>query len=334
MKYLLAAILAAALGWSGYWFYGAHATESAVRNWFDQREAEAWVANYASVDTAGFPNRFDTTIAAPELADPRTGVAWSAEFIQLLSLSYKPNHLIAVWPPEQRLATPLETVTMTTSDLRGSLLVNPLAKMAIQRTTIEGKDIALSSTLDWQATASAMQLAMRRTEAEQPTYDIALSLSEVTPPAFLSRLVERAGMDAGALGTAEIDTTVAFDAPWDLDALEIARPQPRHIDLKRSRAGWGELELQAKGVLDVDAQGVPEGEVTIRATNWKAMLKVAKESGALNPDLAGLIEGGLNLLARMGGKGDSIDVPLSFKGGRMALGGVVPLGAAPRIVLR
>ncbi|WP_161555746.1 DUF2125 domain-containing protein [Mangrovicoccus ximenensis] len=199
MKYLLAAILAAAIGWSGYWLYGAHATENAIRTWFDDREAEAWVANYDSVDTAGFPNRFDTTISAPELADPETGVAWSAEFIQLLSLSYKPNHIIAVWPDEQRLSTPLETVTMATSDLRGSLIVNPLARMAIQRTTIEGSDIRLASTLDWQASASALQLAMRRTEAAQPTYDIALSLRDVTPPAVLSRLVERAGLEPGAL---------------------------------------------------------------------------------------------------------------------------------------
>ncbi|WP_171060684.1 DUF2125 domain-containing protein [Poseidonocella sp. HB161398] len=334
MKYLLAAILAAALGWGGYWTYGAFATERAVEGWLEERAAEGWVANYDSVETHGFPNRFDTTIEKPQLADPATGVAWSADFLQLLSLSYKPNHLIAVWPHEQVLSTPLETVTIGTGDLRASLRVNPLANMAVQQITLAGEDIRLSSTLDWEATASAMQFAARRIDGELPSYDIAVSLEDVTPPAFLSRLLERGGLEPGAMGTAEIDASAAFDAPWDLSSLEEARPQPRHIALRGARAAWGALELQAKGEVDIGPDGLPEGEVTVRATNWKAMLDLARDSGALNPDLARLMEGGLNLIARMSGGGNAIDVPLAFKDGRMTLGGMVPLGAAPRIVLR
>ncbi|MBE3636584.1 DUF2125 domain-containing protein [Mangrovicoccus algicola] len=334
MKYLLAAILAAACAWGGYWVWGAHATEGAIRDWLEARAAEGWVANYDSVGTHGFPNRFDTTIAAPELADPETGLAWSAPFLQFLSLSYKPHQMIVVWPEEQVLATPLQTMTLAGSGLRASLAVDPLSRMALNRTTIEGQDLRLSSSLDWQATASAMQLAARRVEGGMPSYDIALSLSDVTPPAFLARLAERAGLDPGAMGVAEIEGTAAFDAAWDLDALEEARPQPRRIELRRARAGWGELELQARGTLDIAADGTPEGEMTIRATNWKAMLQVARASGALNSEMAGLIEGGLNLVARMSGGKDAIDVPLAFSGGRMTLGGVIPLGAAPRIVLR
>ena len=62
MRILLAVILLSALGWSGYWYFGAQAVERGLSTWLDQRADEGWIAEYASLDTAGFPNRFDTTI--------------------------------------------------------------------------------------------------------------------------------------------------------------------------------------------------------------------------------------------------------------------------------
>jgi hypothetical protein len=76
--------------------------ESALPGWLDARAAEGWIAEYESDAHRGFPNRFDTTITGLDLADPETGVAWSAPFFQILSLSYQPNHVIAVFPPTRR----------------------------------------------------------------------------------------------------------------------------------------------------------------------------------------------------------------------------------------
>lgn len=334
MRYLLAAIIAVAIGWAGYWFFGASQSESAVRAWLDDRADEGWVSNYASVNTAGFPNRFDTTITAPELADPDTGVAWRAPFLQFLSLSYQPHHFIAVWPQTQTIATPQETLTVLTDGMRGSLVFEPRSKLAIDRATIESGPLRISSTAQWDVTASSAQLSLRQTPAKPLSYDVALSLTEMTPPQSWARLVERAGLSADELARANLDATVTFDAPWDLDALENARPQPRQIEIGRGRVTWGELELQIKGKVTVDDRGRPDGEVTIRATNWPAMLDLAVQSGALPDDLAGLIEGGLNLLAGLSGNDRSIDAPLTLRKGKMTLGGVIPLGEAPLLILR
>jgi hypothetical protein len=91
-----------------------------AKAWFADRSAQGWVADYDTIETRGFPSRFDTTINTLELADPRTGWAWSAPFFQVFALSYKPNHIIAVWPNEQTIATPLARANITAEDMRAS----------------------------------------------------------------------------------------------------------------------------------------------------------------------------------------------------------------------
>ena len=87
--------------WAGYWVVGSSAAQSGMADWFDERRAEGWVAEYDDLAVRGFPNRFDAGFTEISLADPGTGLAWQAPFFQLLALSYKPNHVIAVWPDEQ-----------------------------------------------------------------------------------------------------------------------------------------------------------------------------------------------------------------------------------------
>lgn len=334
MRYLLAAIIAVGLGWAGYWYLGASQTERAVRTWLDDRSAEGWVANYESVKTIGFPNRFDTTITAPELADPDTGLAWRAPFWQVLSLSYTPHHFIAVWPQTQTIASPNETITLLSDGMKGSLVFEPRSNLAIDRATVESGPLRMSSTAGWDMTAQTAQVSLRQSPAKTLTYDVAVSLAEMTPPKSWTKLVRAAGLPTEELARADLDASVKFDAPWDLSALDTARPQPRQIEIGRGRIKWGELVFQVKGKVTIDSQGRPEGEVTIRATNWQAMLDLAVQSDAMPEELAGILAGGLELMARFSGNGRSIDAPLTIRKGNMTLGGLLPLGEAPRLILR
>ena len=80
--------------WGGYWFIGSAGFEKGLAAWFDERRSAGWVADYSDIKTRGFPNRFDTTISDLELADTRAGLAWSAPFFQIFTLSYRPNHIV------------------------------------------------------------------------------------------------------------------------------------------------------------------------------------------------------------------------------------------------
>jgi hypothetical protein len=73
--------------------------------------------------------------------------------------------------------------------------------------------------------------------------------------------------------------------------------------------------------------------VIVKATNWREMLGVAEAAGAIPPSVRSGLERGLGFLAQLSGPADTLDVPLSFRNGRVMLG-PLPIGPAPRIVIR
>jgi hypothetical protein len=172
MRVLIGIFVAAVLAWGGYWFLGANATEKALAAWFGERRAEGWVAEYASLETLGFPNRFDTTVSGLELADPDTGVAWSAPFFQILSLSYKPNHVILVWPDRQSFSTPDRQTSVTAGDMRGSAVFDIGPTLPLDRLVIEMEAMGFAGSDGALASLAQGQLALRRAEGESLLYDI------------------------------------------------------------------------------------------------------------------------------------------------------------------
>jgi hypothetical protein len=130
-----------------------------------------------------------------------------------------------------------------------------------------------------------------------------------------------------------VDARATLDRPLDRDALEAAPPQPLALTVREAQARWGPLAVRATGTLEADAQGYAEGELALRAENWREMLATAVAAGAVSSELARLIEGGLGLVAALSGGGETLDAPLIFADGRARLG-PVPIGRAPRLVGR
>lgn len=331
MKRLLILVLVVAAIWSGWWLAGAGGMKTAYRSWFEARQAEGWQAEYADLSLRGFPNRFDLTLEAPQLADPETGWAWQAPFFQLFALAYRPNHVIAVWPKEQTLANPQETITVRTEDMRASLVVNPSPDLPIARSNLVIEGLNMTSDLDWSISADKMQLALREREITPNRYQIALIAEGLTPPAAL-REAAQTGLPA-AFETLESDLDVSFDRPWDRFALERARPQPRSIRITTMKAQWGAMLFQMKGDLTVDEVGVPEGELAIQARNWRDMIALARSSAEVSPAALDFLESALGLVAQMSGNENNLDLTLAFKGGATYLG-PLPIGPAPRLQLR
>lgn len=332
MRNLLIVAVVAAAAWSGYWLFGSRALESAALDWLEERRTEGWVVDYSAISVRGFPNRFDLTVEDLELADPDTGVSWRAPFFQLFALSYKPNHVIAIWPGTQIFATPFQRIEMTAGEMQASIVTKPGPSLELDRSNLAMSDVSLVSNAGWNTTLAHMTAAIRETDTAQ-SYDIAAEISAFTPSDDLRETLDRGGKLPADIEAVRLDSTVGFAAPLDRRTIEEQRPDITDITLREARGTWGELMLRGTGAVDVDPTGVLTGAVTVNARNWREMLDMAEAADAIPSDMRGAIELGLQLIAGLSGNASSIDATLDLRGGRAFLG-PIPLGHAPRLNLR
>ncbi len=333
-RILLTLTLLGAALWSGYWFFGQQGVTTGFSTWFEDRRDEGWAAEFGTLETQGFPNRFDTSFTDLVLADPDSGLAWEAPFFQLLALSYRPNHVIAVWPEDQLFATPDEKYRLQSKNMRASVVTDADIMLPLDRLTLTADTIVVTpESAEEPTTVEALRLAAERAPAGVATYRLGLAADGLSPPLEWRVRLDPSGRLPEALDALNADITVTFDKAWDRSAIEDARPQPKRIKVKLAEARWGRLELQTAGEVDVDASGYPVGEIVVKARNWRDILQMAVASGTLKPGFAKTLESGLSLISQMAGNPETLDIPLNFAGGNVRLG-PVPLGPAPVLRLR
>lgn len=333
MKRLLIAILVAAGLWSAYWAVGSQGVKSGFSSWFEARRAEGWAAEYADLTVRGFPNRFDTTFTDLALADPETGWSWQAPFFQIFALSYRPNHVIAIWPDQHLVATPTDKYDIGSARMQASLVTDPNSNLALDRANLIADTLQISRRGHDATTMTAFRLAVQRVEGETDLYRLALAADDLAPSSGFRSLVDRTGGLPRTLSAFSADLRVGFSRAWDLSAIETSRPQPRRIEVALAEAKWGDLELALAGDLEIDERGRPKGRLTVKARNWRDILRMAVRSQAISQGFADQLESGLNLIAGMAGNPQTLDIPLDFRRDLVFLG-PVPIGQAPLLRLR
>ncbi len=336
MRILIAIVLLVASGWSGWWYWNATMRERAVTEWLADRRADGWVAEAEEVRVTGFPNRIDLIVRGLDLADPDAGWEWRAPEFQVLSLSYRPHHVIAAWPGEQVVATPVEDVRIESTSLRGSVVFEPDTRLTLDRATIEIEGMALTGDTGWRAFIGSAVLATRRaaeTGTEGFAHELGFKASGLVLPTAWAEGIDRAGMLPDAIETVDLDAVLVFDRPWNRAAVEGENPALERLRITDARIAWGELDLRAQGTLEVDAQGFAQGEIALKARNWREMLDIAETSGALGAGMSGAVRTGLELMARFSGDPEVLELPLTFAEGRTRLG-PIGLGPAPKLSQR
>ena len=162
LKRLLAIVLIAASLWAGYWFMGENGLKRGLEAWLQGRRAAGWQADVADLSVVGFPNRFDTTFNEFVLADPDSGWAWQAPFFQLLALSYQPNHVIAVWPNSQTLATPLQKFQISSASMQASLRLGSSTDLPLERANLVADTLLITDEAGKSTAMTALRVAVER----------------------------------------------------------------------------------------------------------------------------------------------------------------------------
>ena len=316
---IVVAVLAALYG--GWWFVGRAAFERGAVAGIEAARARGWEIAYDDLAVAGFPNRFDATLDAPRVTTPGGAVTWSAPFVQAFALSYRPNRLIAVGPREMTVELPAGRIDVTTTDLRASAALTVSTRPALQRATLVATGLETAGAgLD--ATLSTAQLAMRRMGGEAE-YDVALDLRDLRPGDALRAAIDPYGTLPEAIGAITADVHATLDRPLEAGGT----PRPTALRVSDARLAWGDLRLSLTGALDVGADGVPEGVLTLDATGWQAALRLAGSLGLVAPERLPLLTAGMAGMAEEDG---TVTLELTFEGGEIRLG-PIPLGPAPRL---
>ena len=334
MRVLLAIVILAALGWSGWWWLAATARDRALTGWLAERRADGWVAEAEDVRVTGFPGRLDTIVTGLDLADPEAGWSWRADEFQVLSLSYKPHHVIAVLPGTQVVGDPVRDHHRHQRDAArvGDLPAEPAAR-ARPHDLRDRRHAALQRPrLDRRHRQGDPRDPARRGGAPN-AHDLAFDAEALALPAGLTAGLNVGAVLPDAISPVGLDATLAFDRPWDRATVEGENPTLEQVRIRDLSLAWGRLDLRGRGTLEVDDEGFAEGRLDLRARNWQEMVDIAEAAGALDPGVAGAVRAGLGLVARLAGDADAIDVPLDFADGVARLGPVV-IGPAPALARR
>lgn len=326
---LILVLAVAFFGWSGYWWFGSSQRQDAMETWLEDRREAAWVADSAKVELRGFPNRFDTIISDIQLADPNSGWAWEAPRFELFALSYQPEHMIAVWPNEQYISTPHEKIKVTSDDIRASIVFEDSDTLELNRFTLTGSDIELQSDANWDAHASELVIAGRRSDS-QNTYDLAFDAKGFKPGESILGLLKVNGTAFDDFEEFSAKTTIEFSGPLNRASVESGDIAIHKISVGKANATWGQLKLIATGAMAFDESGYADGKLTIRATNWNDMLAMANAMGFIDSSLQGALEQGLRFIALLAGNENELDIPLTFADRKTMLG-PIPIGEAPRL---
>lgn len=320
MKVLLFIVLALAAAYSGYWFIGARGVDRAVQNSLETLEAQGWNVTTGNIETRGFPSRFDITATDLTVTSPDGTLAYTAPWVQTVALSYRPNKVIAILPPEQTLTIQGQELKMSTDGLRASASVAANTALTFADLTAETKSLDVTSDLGWQLKTGAGLLALRPAGPAANTYEAYLGLADVMPQLGLASAPATPAQFAA-------DATVRLDRPLDRSLVQAGRPKIEMVTLNSLDLTWGSLKLTGQGQVTVDAEGVPEGRITINADGWQDVIGLLAEAAIIDPDVLPTLT---NMATMMSGGGGALVLPITFKSGFMSLG-PLPLGPAPRL---
>jgi len=326
MRKLIVLVVVSALLYGGYWFVGKSQIQARLTEALADVDAGTFDLTYDTLNTRGFPSRFDTTITDLRFEDATTNTIWSAPFFQLFALSYRPNEVIAVFPNEQVLTLNGEDYTLFTNDMRASGKVRPSAALAFQTATIEMDNPRIRTSGGAELAMARVLAAMQLTPQTTQTYDAFIEARAIVLPQDIRRMIDPQNLQPPLIQNLTFDSDLELSAPIELNGT--ATPRIDRLNIAQFELNWGDMSLAAIGDVTVATSGILNGSVTFTARNWQQGIDLGIANGMIDADRRFLITGIASNLDETPDFPDTLTLTVQIVDGMMSLGGLA-LGPAP-----
>ncbi|MCF7748657.1 DUF2125 domain-containing protein [Sulfitobacter sp. M39] len=338
-KVVLVIVVLAAV-WCGWWVAASSGLQRGIAKLIETRRAAGWQADVGEMKKQGFPTRLQTRLTDVSLTPPAQSAgrgiasAVAAKRIDISTPAYWPGYVTVASPYiELGLSGPNLRAMLSAEDVTTDLRLRPSVSGQLDRLTLDGGAWVLDLPVTGPVEGHGLNVSAVQQTVGQPIYDLALDAQNVTPSAALRGLFGLPDDWAEAFDTVTAKATITFDRLWDRKALGRTRPQPRVIDLRHAELAWGDIALSLNGTIAVAEDGLATGTLSVAAQDWPTMLIMAESAGYIPPNFRPQAEQMLKGLAQMSGNTDALDLDITVKDGKMSVG-FIPLGRAPKIILR
>jgi hypothetical protein len=328
LSIVLVALLAAAAGWAGVWFYFAGQIEEQIAHWKADRQSEGLRVAHGPVTVSGFPFAWRVQIAQPDLADTFSpGWSWRGEAVVATISPWKRGEVPLEFPGEHFLATgtgaAARSVSARAERPEGWAWIDAAGQIAEVGLDLRGLEARLGPDTP-PATAFRARVSLRPRSNKDParadvTADVSLDLTDLTlpqpPPGGLGARVARAIADLSLKGR-----ITHLPLP---QAVAIWRDGGGTVEVPRATLVWGPLTIDANGTLALDALNRPIGAGTARVRGFSPTIDALVESGAVSARDGTAAKIALNLISRPVGEGlgRELEVPITAQDGQFYAAG-------------
>lgn len=319
LRILLTLAVIATAAWGGYWFVGARALDRTVT----QLLTDHPVLTAEEHVIRGFPNRFDLTLTAPRIQSG--SLAWQAPFLQVFALSYRPHHLIVVFPNDQQASVPGQTAVLHSEDARASLVMTPELALPLERSAlvVQAPRLQLDGATHH---AETLRIASRANDAR--LHDAVIEIEAAFPDPAMMAQIDPGNHWPRRYDILRLEGEVQLDRPLDRQALVGTLPRPVAVRFTGARLAFDGVDLRVAGDVEPDELGRLSGPVRLTVTGWPALLERLADAGMIDANQAGFLR---PMLAGMADPEtpEAIELDLSLRDGALTIGPVTLLRLPP-----
>lgn len=322
LKWLAGLVVAAGLGWTGWWFLGSEGQKAGIEAWLEAQRQRGWTAEVGALDVQGYPLDFKLQAADIEMADPRAGWLWRAPEIRAESRSYAPTRIAVTWPRKQVFGGRFDMVSVTSDSMTTLLDLRPGSAMELREAASDVTALRMVAGAGWKAGAEALgvRVAERAEDAPPNTYDLNLKADSVDLPRQLVARIDPTGFLKPKIDRFTVLANGTFDRALGRETVERGDIRLRRATIREAGFQWGEMRLSVSGAFDVDERGFPVGQIKIEAKEWPQMVRLAVRSGIISAGMGRQVEQAIKLFVGFTGGGNDLSAPLGLADGKIKLG--------------